>query len=66
MCGYYVIPTDGEPIEITGRGAKSKALKIAKEIYQNGDKEVFVQRFNDDNPNGYFDNEKFIRIADIY
>lgn len=66
MRGYYVIPTEGEPIEITGKGAKSKALKLAKDIYQNGDNGVFIQRFNDDNPNGYFDNEEQIRIADIY
>lgn len=66
MRGYYVIPTEGEPIEITGKGAKSKALKIAKDIYQNGDNDVFIQKFNDDNPNGYFDNEEQIRIADIY
>lgn len=66
MCGYYVIPTKGEPIEITGKGAKSKALKIAKDIYQDGDNDVFIQRFNDDNSNGYFDNEEQIRIADMY
>lgn len=66
MCGYYIIPTEGEPIEIIGKGAKSKALKIAKNIYQNGDNGVFVQRFNDNNPDGYFGNEESIRIADIY
>lgn len=66
MRGYYVIPTEGEPIEIDGKGAKSKALKIAKDIYQNGDDDVFIQRFNDDNPDGYFANEELIRIADIY
>lgn len=66
MCGYYVIPTEGEPIEITGKAAKSKALKIAKDIYKNGDLDVFIQRFNDDNTNGYFDNEELIRIADMY
>jgi len=66
MRGYYVIPTEGEPIEIIGRGAKCKALKIAKDIYQNGDNDVFIQRFNDNNPNGYFDNEEQIRIVDIY
>lgn len=66
MVGYYVIPTEGELIEITGKGAKSKALKLAKDIYQNGDNGVFIQRFNDDNPNGYFDNEEQIRLADIF
>ena len=65
MKGYYVIPTTGEPIEITGKGAKSKALKMAIDIYNNGDSEVFIQRFNDDNPDGYFNNEELIRIADI-
>ena len=65
MRGYYVIPTNDEPIEITGRGAKSKSLKIAKELYQNGDADVFIQKFDDDNPSGYFANEEQIRIADL-
>lgn len=65
MRGYYVIPTNEEPIEIIGRGSKSKALKIAKDLYQNGDDDVFIQKFDDDNPNGYFANEEQIRIADL-
>lgn len=66
MIGYYVIPTEGEVIEIIGKGSKSRALKIAKDIYKNGDNGVFIQRFDDNNPNGYFDNEEQIRITDIF
>ena len=65
MKGYYVIPTNGEPIEFMGKGAKSKALKMAKEIFNKGDAEVFMQRFDDDNHDGYFSNEEIIRIVDI-
>lgn len=66
MRGYYVIPTTGDVIEFTGRGSKSKALKIAKELYTNGDTGVFIQKFDDsDYSDGYFANQETIYIANM-
>lgn len=66
MKGYYVVwKQDTE--EFSGRGAKAAAIKRGKEIYRDGlDENVFIQRFDDDNWNGYFAGEAVIFIRDIY
>lgn len=62
MKGYYVIWTEDTEEYRT----KAQAIKRAKEIYECGlDDEIFVQRFNDSNSNGYFAGEEQIRIQDI-
>lgn len=63
--GYYIIPTAGDPIEITGKGAKVKALNQAKDLYNKGDKEIFIIRFDDDNCDGFMAGEKTIFIKDL-
>lgn len=62
MKGWYVIwNEDTEEFR-----TKREALKRAKQIYNEGlDKEVFIQRFDDDNPNGYFAGEETIFIKNI-
>ena len=65
MKGYYVIPTNGDVIEFIGKGCKSRALKIAKDLYANGDSEVFVQRFDDDCLGGYFADQETIYISNL-
>lgn len=66
MKGYYVIGYgDDEPIEFVGKGAKNRAIKKAKELYKNGCEDVFIQRFDDDNPDGYFADEPTIFIKNI-
>ena len=65
MKGYYVIWNE-DTEEFSGRGAKASAIKRAKEIYNTGlDKEVFIQRFDDDNCDGYFAGEATIFIKNI-
>lgn len=62
MKGWYVIWT----ADTEEYSTKREALKRAKEIYKQGlDKEVFIQRFNDDNPNGYLADEPTIFIEDL-
>jgi len=62
MKGYYVIWTEDTEEYKT----KKEALKRAKEIYKQGlDNEVFIQRFNDANPDGYFAGEETIFIKNI-
>ncbi len=62
MKGYYVIwNEDTEEFK-----TKNQALKRAKQIYNEGlDKEVFIQRFDDHNPDGYFAGEETIFIKNI-
>lgn len=60
--GYYVIPTNEDMVEYEGRGAYQKALKDAKERYAKGDKDVFIQQFNDDDCDGFCANGKTIFI----
>ena len=63
--GYYVISNpDDEPIEFTGRGCRQRALKKARQLYEDGCDFVMVQHFDDDNPYGYFANEECIFIKD--
>lgn len=65
MKGYYVIWNE-DTEEFIGRGAKAKAIKRGKEIYnQELDKEVFIQHFDDDNNNGYFASEECIFIKNL-
>lgn len=67
MKGWYVISSAlDEPEGITGNGAKQRALKIAKEIYNSGkDELVFIKKFDDDNNDGYFAGTEEIWIKDI-
>lgn len=67
MKGWYVISSAlDEPEEITGKGAKQKALKIAKEIYDSGkDYMVFIKKFDDDNPDGYFAGTEEVWIKEM-
>lgn len=62
MKGYYVIwNEDTEEFK-----TKREALKRAKEIYNAGlDYEVFIQKFDDNNPDGYLANEDTIFIKEI-
>lgn len=62
MTGWYVIwCEDTEEFKL-----KRDALKRAKEIYKNGlDDEVFIQHFNDNNPDGYLAGEETIFIKNM-
>lgn len=62
MSGYYVIWTgDTEDFQ-----TKQEALKRAKQIYNEGlDNDVFIQRYSDDNDDGYFAGESTLFIKDI-
>ena len=62
MTGWYVIWTeDTEDFK-----TKREALKRAKEIYNKElDKEVFIQHFNDKNPDGDFAGEETIFIKNL-
>ena len=62
MTGWYVIwCEDTEEFKL-----KRDALKRAKEIYKNGlDDEVFIQHFNDNNPDGYLAGEEAIFIKNM-
>ena len=62
MKGWYVIPTNEDIIEFTGRGSKNKALSKAKELFNKGDLEVFIQQFDDDDPDGFCASGKTIFI----
>lgn len=65
MKGYYVIWNE-DTEEFSGRGAKARAIKRGKEIYNQGlDKEVFIQHFNDDNDDGFFAGEETIFIKNL-
>ena len=62
MKGWYVIWTEDTEEFRT----KREALKRAKEIYKKGlDTEVFIQHFNDNNPDGYFAGEETIFIKKL-
>ena len=65
MKGYYVIPTKDEPIEFIGRGCKNRALKKATELFLEGDSEVFVKQFDDDDPDGFFASGEIIWGKDL-
>ena len=65
MKGYYVIPKNGDPIEFTGQRARKRAITKAKQLYLQGDSEVFIQHFDDDNPDGYFAGEEMIYAKDL-
>ena len=63
MKGYYVI-WGGDTEEFK---TKKEAMKRAKEIYNTGlDNDVFIQQFNDDDPNGYLANGEIIFIKEYY
>lgn len=64
--GWYVIPSEGEPIECVGKGAYQKALKEGKELFVKGDAEVMLQHFDDDNDDGFFAECKCIFIKHIF
>lgn len=62
MRSWYVIWTEDTEEFRT----KKEALKRAKQIYNKGlDKEVFIQRCNDYNSDGYFAGEETIFIKNI-
>lgn len=65
MKGYYIIPSDKDLIEITGRNARERAIKEATDLYNQGDKEVFVQQFNDDDSDGFTANGETIFIKKL-
>lgn len=65
MKGYYVIPDTEEPIEISGKNARSRAIKKAKSLIQQGDNHVFIQQFDDDNSNGYMSELEFLSTEAI-
>lgn len=57
MTEYYVMSEKGKfTKKFTGTDAKNKALKIAKEIYQNGNNDVIIQK------NGRYE---IIRLKDV-
>ena len=66
MKGYYVIPRNGEPIEITGKNARTRAINKAKSIFQeSNDNTILIQQFDDDNKDGYMSNLECLQIRDI-
>ena len=62
MSGWYVVwNEDTEEFK-----TKREALKRAKEIYNSGlDDEVFIQHFDDSNPDGYLAGEETVFIKNI-
>lgn len=65
MKGYYVIPRYDDPIEFTGKNSRKRAIAKMLELHEQGDNDVFVQRFDDDNTDGFFAGEETIYIKDI-
>ena len=63
MKGWYVIPSNDEPVEVK---TKQKALSLGKKLYKQGDEEVFIQQFDDENSDGYFAGQKTIYIKDLF
>ena len=62
MKGYYVIPRTDDPIEFTGKNSRKRAIAKMLELNEPGDKDVFVQSFDDDNPDGFFAGEEVITL----
>ena len=65
MKGWYVIPVESDPEEFTGRGAKSRAIKRAKFLYNEGDSDVAIVHFDDDNDDGFLAGEDLILYRSI-
>lgn len=66
MKGYYVIPRDGELIEINGKNARTRAIKKAKELIINqNDNDVIVQQFDDNNEGGYMNELEYLYASKI-
>lgn len=65
MKGYYVIPEAGEPIEITGKNSRVRAISKAKSLIEQGDTNTFIQQFNDDNSDGYMADMEFLSAEAI-
>lgn len=66
MKGYYVIPKAGEPIEITGRNARNRAIAKAMTIFEEmSDSDVLIQQFDDANSDGYMANLECLQMSDI-
>ena len=61
MIGWYVISSDDTEEYKT----KSQAIKRAKELYKNGDINVFIQKFNDNWSGGCLSQSKAIFIKDL-
>ncbi len=62
MRGYYVIWSQDTEMFTSRR----EAIRRGKEIFSDGlDYEVFVQRFDDNNDDGYFACEETTFISDI-
>lgn len=62
MKGWYVIWNE----DTEDFSTKREALKRAKEIYNKGlDNEVFIQHYDDENPDGYSAGEQTIFIKNI-
>ena len=66
MKGYYVIPSNGEPIEVTGKNARGRAINKAIAIYnERNDDEVFVHQFDDDNSDGYSCDFEILTLSEM-
>ena len=66
MKGYYIIPKDGEPIEIIGKKARSRAINKAISIYlETSDKEIIIQQFDDSSSDGYMANLECLHISQL-
>lgn len=60
MRGYYVIPLNEDIIEFTGKNARKRAIKKAKELILKGDQETFIEQFNDDYDGGFLSEGEII------
>ena len=65
MKGWYVIPVKSDLEEFTGRGAKSRAIKRAKQLYNEGDSDVAIIHFDDNNDDGFLAGEDLILYRSI-
>lgn len=67
MRGYYVIPSDerGDPIEITGRNARQRAIQQARELKSAGDVLVFVMSFDDNAEGGFLADSEIIHHNEL-
>lgn len=52
MKGYTIITQD-DILTVTGKNARARAIKKAKQLQESGDNSVFVQAFDDSNSDGY-------------
>lgn len=62
---WCVIPSNEDIIFYEGKGCKNRALKKARELYLMGDLNVFVQKIDDNDPDGFCANGEIIRGLDL-